>query len=65
MLSEIPLQFPVRHGQVQHQEDLFYLEPKLEDKVIANRKQKENRYPLISYKLFILQFNKGNQTIKA
>ena len=43
MLSEIPLQFPVQHGQVQHQEDLFYLEPKLEDKVIANRKQKENR----------------------
>lgn len=41
VLSEIPLQFPVRHGQVQHQEDLFYLEPKLEDEVIVKQKTKE------------------------
>jgi hypothetical protein len=35
----IPLQSPVRHGQVQHQEDQFCLEPKLEHKVFVKMRE--------------------------
>jgi hypothetical protein len=47
MLSEIPLQFPVRHDQVQHQEDLFYLEPELEDKVMVEQKKEKGYLDII------------------
>jgi hypothetical protein len=40
----IPLQSLARYGQVQHQEDQFCLEPKLENKVICQIRKSEKLY---------------------